>query len=148
MRFLITDDEDGDQFMLKRFLEGYATSFESAGTLSEAMKLCQEKQFDVAILDLNLTDSNWRSTLAAIGSIKAMQPKMRIIVCSGVPEPGLKEMAIVAGADVFLTKDQSLYRDSAKALLIAVNVAMLHATPDDAFWPNVRALREIVEHAS
>jgi len=35
---------------------------------------------------------------------------------------------MAAGADVMLAKDQNLYHDAAKALLIAVNVAMLHAT--------------------
>lgn len=148
MHFLCVDDDDGDQYILKRFLEPYCESFTTAKSLREALRLCEERQFTTAILDLNLTDSNWRSTLAEISHIRKLQPKMRIIVCSGVPVQDLKEQALDAGADVMVAKDQNLYRDSAKALLIAVNVAMLHATPDDDFWPRVRALREMVEHIS
>lgn len=148
MRFLVADDEAGDREMLQRFLEPFTTSFDYSVDMADTLAKCQVNTYDVLLLDLNLTDSFWQSTLEQINELHKMQPKMRIVVCSGVTVPDIKEKALQAGATCFLSKDQNLYRDNAKALLIAVNVALMHSTPSDDFWPRVKVLREIVEHVA
>lgn len=149
MRFLIVEDEEADADMLMRFLTPYASSFRVVKTLAEAFTLCQNpRQFTVGILDLTLADSSWKETLNSIREIRRLQPDMRLIVCSGMPVPELREQAITAGADVFLPKDQNLFKGGGKALLIAVNVAMLHATPNESFMPHVLSLRQMVSHLS
>lgn len=148
MDFLICEDEESDQYLLSRFLSPYASSFAFAKGLEETTAMCKIGHYDCLILDLVLKDSTWRGTLDSIRELRALQPKMRLIVCSGMPVEDLKEKAIEAGADVFLKKDGNLFSEGAKQLLIAVNVAMLHATPNDSFWPNVRALREMVKPTS
>jgi len=134
--------------VLKRFLSPFARSFTVVETLDGAIEACRKEPFDVMILDLSLTDSRWQDTLEAIRTLRGLNSKMRMVVCSGMPVPDLKDQAIKHGADVFLAKDANMYRDGGKALLLAVNVAMMHASPDDSFWPRVQALREMTEHFS
>lgn len=150
MRILICEDMLEDQQMLKRFLEPYCAEFHTAQGTEEAMKLCKEHMFDIIILDLNLIDSNVEGTLATIKDIRRLQPDCGILVCSGMPIPDLKERSLKAGADQFIEKNPMLYRNNAKALMIAVWVAVMHhdvGGRNPTFLPHVRALQAMAESA-
>lgn len=144
MRFLIAEDDECQSVLLTRLLRPFATNFEYTTTLRETLRASREHAFDIIILDLNLLDSSWGMTLESIRDIRAHNPKTKIIVCSGVHEPSLEEMSLKAGADVFLSKDRSLYRDSGEALYIAISVAMMNVSEADTCWPHVQALREMI----
>jgi len=148
IKFLVCDDDLNDVDVLKRFLNPFARSFTVVTTLDGAIEACKKESFDVMILDLSLTDSRWQDTLEAIRTLRGLNQKMRMVVCSGMPVPDLRDQALKYGADVFLPKDANMYREGGKALLLAVNVAMMHASPDESFWPRVQALREMVTHFS
>lgn len=150
MRILICEDELEDQQMLKRFLEPYCAEFNTARGTAEAMRLCREHVFDIIILDLNLIDSNVQGTLDTIRDIRRLQPDCGILVCSGMPIPDLKDQSINAGADQFIEKNPNLFRNNAKALMIAVWVAVMHhdvSGRNPSFLPHVRALQAMAESA-
>lgn len=148
MRTLLLEDSENDRYMLKRFLEPYCASFAECGTLGCARSLCRTQIFDLIIADLRLEDSDIDATLDGLREIKQMQPQSGLVVCSGMPLPDLKDRSIMAGADVFIAKTPEIYRDSAMALLMAVNAAMLHKEPAGRggdFMARVRMLRAIAE---
>ncbi len=150
MRILICEDELEDQQMLKRFLEPYCASFHTARGTEEALALCREHSFDIIILDLVLLDSNVTGTLASIHEIRQLQPDCGILVCSGMPIPDLKDQSLRAGADQFIEKNPALYRNNAKALMMAVWVAVMHHDTNGrnpTFLPHVRALQAMAESA-
>jgi DNA-binding response OmpR family regulator len=144
MRFLIAEDNDGQAKLLTRLLQPFATAFCYTKTLQDTLRISKEQDFEVIILDLVLLDVGWQVTLGSIEVIRRYNKKTKIIVCSGIHEPQIDKFAMDAGADVFVHKDQGLYSDGAKALYIAVNVAMRYATEADSYWPYVYALREFV----
>jgi len=147
MRMLLVEDSDSDRYMLKRFLRPYASSFCEAVGVEEAFELCRENTFDCIILDLLLEGStSVDDTLTRIHELKRLQPDAGLIVCSGMPVPELKEKSLEAGADYFLQKNPEMYRNSAKALLIAVCAAMMHhgiTGRTESFMAHTRLLQEI-----
>lgn len=148
MRTLLLEDSGNDRFILKRFLAPYCESFSECATLAGALEMCRVETFDLVIADLRLEDSDIDATLDGLKTIKQLQPGSGLVVCSGMPIPDLKERSLLSGADVFIAKTPEMYRDSAKALLLAVNAAMLHKEPagrGDDFMARVRMLRAIVE---
>lgn len=126
MRALIVEDSDGDQILLKRFLSPYCASITSVSDLDAADEVIRSTPIDIIILDLRLERSDVDNTLAHIRLFKRIQPECAVLVCSGMPIQNLREKAELAGADRFLEKGPVIYQDNARALLIAVNVAMMH----------------------
>lgn len=61
--------------------------------------------FDVAIVDLYLPDGGG---LSAIGQLHALRPNAQLIVLTDHPRADLAATAYRAGADAFLTKDDTL----------------------------------------
>lgn len=148
VRFLAVEDEENDVTLLRRFLSPYISEFNASGRLSEALALCKSKEFDVILLDLRLLDSNVDTTRSAIRELKELQPDAALVVVSGMPVPNLEELVIMDGADRFVRKDDKLFENNAKALVMAINVALLHhvaAARPESFWPHVKLLREMAE---
>ncbi len=148
MRILAVEDDDNERSVLKAFLAPFTSIFMGCQKLSEALELCRKNQFDCIILDLRLLDSDVDGTLASIRGIKELQPDCGMIVCSGAAVPDLKEKSLRAGADTFLEKTPSMFKENAKLLLITVCAAMLHHDGNgrtDSFMPHVRLLESIAK---
>jgi len=147
MRFLVIEDSDNDRYMLKRWLQDYASCFLEASNMDEATLLCSENQFDCIILDLMLeARKGVNDTLSRIQSIKHLQPDAGLIVCSGMPIADLRDMSLKAGADYFLAKNPEMYRDNAKQIMIAVAAAMAHKPKNgrtESFMAHSRLLQRI-----
>ncbi|HEU0200955.1 MAG TPA: response regulator transcription factor [Burkholderiaceae bacterium] len=62
---------------------------------------------DVVLLDLQLTDGNGLSVLAAV---KPQRPGLRVIVLSNFANTQYREASLAAGADVFLDKSKEFGR--------------------------------------
>lgn len=103
---LIVDDEIHARELYSLFLsaKGYAVS--AAGTPQDAMKMLQEKKFDLAVLDLSLKDYNGLNLLKPI---KEIQPQLPIVVYTGreITQTLLTD-AFNRGACALLSKTQSL----------------------------------------
>ena len=88
--------------------------------LSSALKLLQEKSFDVALLDLGLPDSDG---LSAVTTLKEAAPDLPIFVMTASDDEQLAEDAIQLGAERFLSKESVMTGEFVDALLGMTTVA-------------------------
>src|SRR5688500_498401 len=73
-----------------------------AATGQEALSLLRSEPFDVALVDLTLTDM---SGIDVLGRAKAMCPDMAVLILSGYPEEQYAINVLKAGAAGFVPKD-------------------------------------------
>ena len=77
----------------------------TATTAQQAKELAARASFDVAIVDVNLAGEN---ALALLGFFKEKQPRMPVIIFTGLTGEDLVEQARAAGAAGFMRKTESL----------------------------------------
>ncbi|MFH0931704.1 MAG: response regulator, partial [Candidatus Zixiibacteriota bacterium] len=76
-RILVVDDEETQREMLGGFLkkEGYSVSLADSG--EEALKICQDKFFEVALLDLKMPGMDG---IGLLTKLKEINPEIQVIV--------------------------------------------------------------------
>lgn len=125
--------------ILRRYLNKFADKIDSSGDLAEAVSMSRSIRYDIVVLDLRLKDTDEYDSLAAIPEFK--ENKASVIVCSGIPDPGLKEKVLAAGASAFVAKDGSFGQ---RALLLATNIAIINGPGDTSIDDRVEILRRLV----
>ena len=101
---LLIDDDAAERALFRerlRNVESDAFDFREAETLSDSLGLLQSEPVDLAILDLNLPDTEG---LATLQSLYAAAPSVPIIVLTGLDDADLGLKAIQVGAQDFLVK--------------------------------------------
>jgi DNA-binding NarL/FixJ family response regulator len=117
IRILIVDDHE----YFRRGLRGVFTGrvdMEIAGEASTgqaALSLLRSEPFDIALVDLTLSDM---SGIDVLLRAKAMRPEMAILIVSGYPEEQYAINVLKAGASGFVPKDAP-----AEDLVVAVVAA-------------------------
>lgn len=76
-----------------------------AASLGEGLAAARADTFDVAVVDIQLSDGNG---LSVVRALREAQPNCRSIVLTAHPRTDLAERAIEAGAVAFLAKDGNL----------------------------------------
>ena len=111
IRILLVDDDPGDVRLAKLALADPPPSLEfvieTAPTLTQALALLKERDFDLVLLDLGLPDSRGFSTLK---QVHAACPHVSIVVLTGLADEDAGVMAIKEGADDYLVKGSDLSR--------------------------------------
>jgi DNA-binding NarL/FixJ family response regulator len=79
-----------------------ATAFGEAGTVSEALRLVREQDWDLAVIDPNLGD---RSGVELLKELKQIRPHLRVLVLSLQSAEQFARRALKAGASGYITKD-------------------------------------------
>jgi two-component system invasion response regulator UvrY len=104
-RILLIDDHavvrDG---IKKMFDDRPGTEFGEADQPETALRLVEEQEWDVAILDLSL---GYRSGLELLKDLKKARPRMPILILSMHSEEQYARRAFKAGASGYVTKDCS-----------------------------------------
>ena len=101
---LLIDDDAAERALFRQRLkdvESDCFDFREAETLSDSLGLIQNEPVDLAILDLNLPDTEG---LATLESLYAAAPSVPIIVLTGLDDADLGLKAIQVGAQDFLVK--------------------------------------------
>lgn len=101
---LLIDDDAAERALFRQRLkdvESDSFDFREAETLSDSLGLIQNEPVDLAILDLNLPDTEG---LATLESLYAAAPSVPIIVLTGLDDADLGLKAIQVGAQDFLVK--------------------------------------------
>lgn len=132
MHVLLIDDHEmfrqGMKFLLSNLNEDL--QFTDAGTCAEALAALRESRIDLALLDLNMPDSDG---LNALREIKGAHPSVTLAVLSGHDEPQLIREAIEEGASGFVPKASSSEVLVAALRLILAGGIYLPATALDDF---------------
>jgi two-component system invasion response regulator UvrY len=104
IRLLIVDDHDVVRMGLKQVFSG-RVDMEVTGearTGEEAIALVRSTPFDVALVDLSLSDM---SGVDVLNRAKAIRPEMAVLIVSGYPEDQYAINLLKAGASGFVAKD-------------------------------------------
>ncbi len=107
MRLLLVDDHALFREGLKLLLSGLdpKAKLEEAGDLVRALKLADDADFDLILLDLKLPGPNGLDALAALR--EATDGAAPIVVLSGEDDPGVVRAAIEQGAMGFIPKSST-----------------------------------------
>jgi DNA-binding NarL/FixJ family response regulator len=90
---------------------------EALDACAEYATLTQGRQFDVALLDLNLPDSTGLETMKRF---RQEMPQIPIVVLTGVDDRNLALRAIAAGAQEYLVKDETTINRLLQAMKWAI----------------------------
>ena len=103
LRILIADDDEDTRLLLSEALseEPSVELVGAAGDTAEAVKMAQELQPDVAILDWAMPGGGGAK---AAGDIKAQQPSIAVIALTGMDPTAASYDMLKAGAVAFLSK--------------------------------------------
>ncbi|MBS0209516.1 MAG: sigma-54-dependent Fis family transcriptional regulator [Planctomycetes bacterium] len=101
---VVDDDAEFRSVMAKRLAKrGYQV--QEAGDGLDALELAHRREFDVAIVDMNMPQL---SGLELIGQLRALQPECEVIVLTGEASVENCVQAMKAGAYYYLRKPSSL----------------------------------------
>ena len=105
MRILVVDDHSVVREGLKQILaEAFSSvEFGFAMNAAEAMELVKKKTWDVAIFDISLPG---RSGLELLKDVKALKPKIPVLIHSMHAEDEFAVRALKAGASGYLSKSE------------------------------------------
>lgn len=99
-RLLLVDDDPSLRKVLGEYLTNSGMTVREAGTVAEALKLAQETEFDLGILDYDLPDGNALDFLRS----RSVESPLPSIVFTGHGTIDLAVRAMRLGAEHFLTK--------------------------------------------
>lgn len=102
---LFVDDEATIRELLPLFFRKKGLQVTTATAAQQAKGLAAKAPFDVALVDENLAGENG---LELLGFFKAKQPRMPVIIFTGLTGEDLVKQAKAAGAAGFMRKTKSL----------------------------------------
>jgi DNA-binding response OmpR family regulator len=103
MRILVIDDDTGMTDLLTILLTPTGTDVISTNSPQEGVRLVQERQPNVVVIDLMLPDNTGFDVCKTIRE----NSDVPILVLSALDSPGMIAQALDKGADDFLTKPVS-----------------------------------------
>lgn len=103
LKVLVVDDDPDSARLAERELGEASPPFAtaSAGSLAEALRLCEGGTFDVVLLDLNLPDSQGLDTFSRF--VEAV-PGSAVVILSGGADETIAMRAVQGGAQDYLLK--------------------------------------------
>ncbi|MGH7821703.1 MAG: response regulator, partial [Candidatus Binatia bacterium] len=103
MRILLIEDNPADARLIRELLNDSRLSFEldTADTLSRGIERLRPDAADVVLLDLSLPDSTGLDTFTRVHDA---EPRIPIVVMSGLSDERLAMQAVHAGAQDYLVK--------------------------------------------
>jgi len=106
MRILLVDDHAVVRDGIKRMFDDRVdkVTFGETENAEAALKLVEEKEWDIVVLDLTLGE---RSGLEVLKDMKKVRPRLPVLILSMHSEEQYARRAFKAGASGYLTKDCS-----------------------------------------
>ena len=106
MKILIADDHAVVREGLKQVLTGVPGDTEIDGVADglEFMKVVQEKDYDVAVLDISMPGKNG---IEILKELRKLKPKLPVLMLSIFPEEQYAIRVLKAGASGYLTKESA-----------------------------------------
>ncbi len=128
---LLVDDTPAMLRYLRLVLELDSYSVDTAGSGSEALeRLLAGPTPDVVLLDFEMPGMDGLQTLQRLLELR---PALKVIMCSGVDDPGKARQAVSLGAHTYLTKPiQHLYLTAALDSCLRDREAVVSPDPAEA----------------
>lgn len=107
-RILVVDDHANWVKLVKTVLEEDHHQVVTASSYDEATEVLQTNDFDVAILDMRLVDTQPYNVqgMALLKQIQEGKPETRAVILTGYPDPGQRQIALnVHKADAYIAKE-------------------------------------------
>ena len=123
---LVVDDEKNMRTTLADILEDEGYEVHVAATGEEAVELCEERRFDVILMDVRMPGIDG---VEAFRRIRRHREGLRVIMMSAYSVEELKEAAIAEGAVGFLSKPLDV--EKAIKLIGEVNDSAILVVEDD-----------------
>ncbi len=102
IRVLVTDDDLSHQQSLRNLIETIGIETEGAGDGYQAIKMLNEKKFDIVLLDINMPLLDGKEVLKHINQNSHFS--VGVIVITGDPSKNIKQQTLRSGADDFIRK--------------------------------------------
>lgn len=102
---LVADDEESLRLVLQTALEKVGYTVDTADNGREALRLTQEKNYDVAILDIRMPELNG---LQAFHKIHALKPDLPVILMTAFGSSEIAVEAMKQGAFDYIPKPFNL----------------------------------------
>lgn len=120
VRVLIVEDDEFQCEQLRKVLRCSSTNFDLffANRMDEAVEMLHRKNYDAALIDLMLPDSDGVSSVARV---RAAKPTLPIVVLSGNEDQDLIGACIKAGADDYCAKKDLSPAALERHLLLALS---------------------------
>lgn len=126
IRLLLVDDEVGYLEVLAKRFRKRGLDVTTATTGQEAIQLLRGNDFDVAVVDLKMTDMDG---IEVLGIFKKMDPDLSVIILTGHGSEQAAREGIEKGAFDYLTKPFDLER--LLEIITAACARCGHPTPPD-----------------
>lgn len=101
IQLLVVEDDPDFRTMASEFLSRRGHAVTSVPNGSEALAVCQQQEFDVAILDMNMPGLNG---LEVLDRLRDIQPSLEVIMLTGQGTIETAVQAMKLGANDYLTK--------------------------------------------
>jgi DNA-binding NtrC family response regulator len=103
---LVVDDEENLLVLLERILSKEGFTVKTASNAYEALKLVDEYDFDLAILDIKMFPMDG---VALLSEIKKRSPSVQVVMITGYPTLNTRNECFKIGASTFLTKPLDIH---------------------------------------
>lgn len=120
LKILLIEDSDSDSELIRAMLDGFDGKqciVTHVGDLESAFEAMDDATFDVALLDINLPDTEGLDGLQRLG---AMMPNMPIVIMTGRNDMELATEAMHQGAQDYLPKDECVPAALHRAVCYAI----------------------------
>jgi len=121
IKVLLVEDDTVDSQLVKRVLASCSQpvefTVELAESLSEAIKCIGNTEYNIVLLDLRLPDS---SGIDTVRKVRKVNPRLPIVVLTGLDDEETGLLAIKNGATDYLVKGQSLENLLVRTILYAL----------------------------
>ena len=140
VRVLVVEDSELNQEVIREHLAGLPLDLIACRNGREAVEWVTHKPVDIVLMDVQLPELDGLAALKAIRDLEARRhaPKVPIVFQSADTRPEVRQQALAAGAEAFLTKPYS--RQQLRSILLASLEQPLSAAPE-APPDSLKALR-------
>jgi len=108
-RLLLLDDDAAIVSVLRRYFEGKGWEVEAGFGAEEALRLVESDAiFDAIICDLHFTPARLAEGFEIIGRARARRQASAVLLFTGAAETGVRQEALLRGADEVVTKPAPL----------------------------------------
>ncbi|MFT7775241.1 response regulator [Roseateles sp.] len=104
LQVMVVDDDTLNLRVAARLLRELGHHGVLVNEGGRALRLLEERTFDLVLLDVNMPGMNGQDTLVALRRRPATAQHMAVLMVSGHDDPGTRAHFLALGADGFLTK--------------------------------------------